>query len=75
MIHVIYPLTPPRMMNGFVDTAALLGPDPYALGISGGSNQLAAMPSLHLGRALLIAIGTIWVGTSDMRCLPWHIRF
>lgn len=69
VIHVIYPLKPPRMMNGFVDTAALLGPDPYELGISVGANQLAAMPSLHVGWALLIAIGAIWIGTSKMKWL------
>lgn len=69
VIHVIYPLKPPRMMNGFVDTAALLGPDPYELGISGGANQLAAMPSLHVGWALLIAIGAIWIGTAGMKWL------
>ncbi len=67
VIHVIYPLKPPRMMAGFVDTAAVLGPDPYELGISGGANQLAAMPSLHVGWALLIAIGAIWIGTSNAR--------
>lgn len=61
MIHVIYPLKPPRMMAGFVDTAAVLGPDPYELGISSGANQLAAMPSLHVGWALLIALGSIWI--------------
>jgi hypothetical protein len=69
VIHVLYPLKPPRMMNGFVDTGALLGPDPYSLGISGGANQLAAMPSLHVGWALLIAIGTIWIGTSRAKWL------
>lgn len=69
VIHVIYPLKPPRMMDGFIDTAALLGPDPYELGISGGANQLAAMPSLHIGWALLIALGVIWIGTSTTKWL------
>ena len=69
VIHVIYPLKPPRMMAGFVDTAAVIGPDPYELGISGGANQLAAMPSLHVGWALLIALGTIWISTSNARWL------
>ena len=67
--HVIYPLKPPRMMEGFVDTGALLGPDPYDLGISTGANQLAAMPSLHVGWALLIALGTIWIGISSTKWL------
>lgn len=69
LIHVVYPLKPPRMMEGFVDTAAVLGPDPYELGISGGANQLAAMPSLHVGWALLIALSTIWIGTSRAKWL------
>lgn len=69
VIHVLYPLKPPRMMNGFVDTGALFGPDPYSFGISGGANQLAAMPSLHVGWSLLIAIGAIWISTSRARWL------
>lgn len=68
-IHVIYPLKPPRMMAGFVDTAVVLGPNPYELGISGGANQLAAMPSMHVGWALLIALGIIWMSTSRLRWL------
>ena len=67
VLHVIYPLKPLRMMDGFVDTAAVLGPDPYKLGISSGANQLAAMPSLHVGWALLIALGAIWISTSKMK--------
>lgn len=66
-IHVIYPLKPPRMMAGFVDTAVVLGPNPYELGISGGANQLAAMPSMHVGWALLIALAVIWMSTSQMK--------
>lgn len=68
-IHVVYPLKPPRMMRGFVDTARVFGPDPYQLSISGGANQLAAMPSLHFGWALLIALGAIWAGHSPRRWL------
>ncbi len=69
VIHVIYPLKPPRMMAGFVDTAALLGPDPYELGISSGANQLAAMPSLHVGWALLVALGVMATGRTKARWL------
>lgn len=57
VVHVAFPLAPPRMFPdwGFVDTMAVFGPNAYA-GASGGSvNQLAAMPSLHVGWALLIA--------------------
>jgi hypothetical protein len=57
VVHVLVPLAPPRMFPqwGFVDTMAVLGPDAYA-GRSGEmANQIAAMPSLHVGWALLIA--------------------
>lgn len=69
VVHVVYSLKPPRMMNGFVDTAAVLGPDPDELGISGGANQLAAMPSLHVGWALLVALGVVATGTSNAKWL------
>jgi hypothetical protein len=57
VVHIIYPLAPPRMFPqwGFVDTMATFGPDAYA-GASGDlANQFAAMPSLHIGWAALIA--------------------
>ena len=74
VIHLLYPLAPPRMMEGvpgfgFVDTGALLGPSPYDLGAGEAANQLAAMPSLHVGWALLVAIGVIWMFTSRWRWL------
>jgi hypothetical protein len=69
LVHVSFPLLPPRMMEGFVDTAKTVGPDPYALGVSGGANQLAAMPSLHVGWALLVAAGVIWMSKSPARWL------
>jgi hypothetical protein len=57
VVHILYPLAPPRMFPqwGFVDTMATLGPNAYA-GTSGAmANQFAAMPSLHIGWAALIA--------------------
>jgi len=57
VIHIVFPLAPPRMFPqwGFVDSMAVYGPNAYA-GASGASaNQFAAMPSLHIGWALLIA--------------------
>lgn len=73
VIHLVYPLAPPRMLDsplfGFVDTGALLGPNPYDLGIAEAANQLAAMPSLHVGWALLVAIGVIWMFDSPWRYL------
>ena len=57
VIHIAFPLAPPRMFGqwGFVDSMAVHGPNPYQ-GASGAvANQFAAMPSLHVGWALLIA--------------------
>lgn len=72
IIHLVYPLAPPRMLDGiygFVDTGALFGPSPYDLGVSEAANQLAAMPSLHVGWSLLVAIGVIWMFESRWRWL------
>ena len=55
--------TPPRMMpwQGFVDTGLVFGPSPYGKGslFSGVANQLAAMPSMHFGWAVVVAWATI----------------
>jgi hypothetical protein len=69
-IHVVYPLAPPRMFPqwGFTDTMAVLGPNAYA-GASGDlANQFAAMPSLHVGWAALIAYV---VARTGPRWLAW----
>lgn len=70
VIHVAYPLAPPRMFPewGFVDTMATLGPSAYEGAASSAANQFAAMPSLHVGWAVLIALvvirtGPRWVAT------------
>jgi hypothetical protein len=58
-IHVAYPLAPPRMLedNGFVDTLQRYGPSIYSQDTNESvANQFAAMPSLHFGWALLIAL-------------------
>lgn len=69
VIHLLYPLAPPRMIGGFVDTAAVFGPNPYDLSISQAANQIAAMPSLHVGWAVLVAIGVIFICNSRWRWL------
>ena len=70
LVQVFWPLAPPRMLGelGFVDTALAYGQSVYgAVGENALSNQFAAMPSLHVGWALLVAIVCI-------RCLesPWR---
>lgn len=69
IIHLAFPLAPPRMLrfDGFVDTARIFGPDPYALGIAKTANELAAMPSMHVGWALLIALAVVRVSGSRWR--------
>lgn len=69
VVHVVFPLAPPRMLSGFVDTAAVFGPNPYDLKIASAANQIAAMPSLHVGWALLVAIGVVWILNSKWRYL------
>ena len=69
IIHLAFPLMPPRLLGsyGFIDTAKVFGPDPYGLGIAKAANELAAMPSLHVGWALLIAIAAIKILKSPAR--------
>lgn len=70
VIHLVYPLAPPRMMYGFVDTLRVYGPSIYpANALDGAANQIAAMPSLHFGWALIEAIAVIVVLTSGWRWL------
>ncbi len=71
MIHLAFPLAPPRLLrfSGFVDTASVFGPDPYALGVTDAANELAAMPSMHVGWALLISLFVVQVSTSRWRWL------
>lgn len=71
-VHVIFPLAPPRLVSGFgmVDTMILTGPSAYPDNSTDGvANQFAAMPSLHVGWALLVAIAVIRVTTSRWRWL------
>ncbi|NNF56183.1 MAG: phosphatase PAP2 family protein [Acidimicrobiales bacterium] len=58
-LHVQYPLAPPRMLDGYVDSGAVFGPNPYELAGSDGANQFAAMPSMHVGWAVLVGL-LIW---------------
>lgn len=71
-VHVLFPLAPPRLMPSFgmVDTMLATGPSAYPDNNTDGvANQFAAMPSLHVGWALLVALAVIRVGTSRWRWL------
>ncbi|MGH8775355.1 MAG: phosphatase PAP2 family protein [Jiangellaceae bacterium] len=61
VLHVAVPLAPPRMFPelGFVDTMTTIGPSAYGGSVAAVANQYAAMPSLHVGWALLIGV-VVW---------------
>lgn len=68
--HLVFPLAPPRMMAGWVDTGVLLGQSVYGPDAESGiANQFAAMPSLHVGWALLVAVFMIRATRSRWRWL------
>ncbi|MFF4272018.1 phosphatase PAP2 family protein [Streptomyces sp. NPDC001536] len=72
VVHLVFPLAPPRMLaaTGLVDTAREYGPSVYGPPQTDHlSNQFAAMPSLHFGWALMVAIGLIVATRSRWRGL------
>ncbi|MET9346989.1 phosphatase PAP2 family protein [Streptomyces termitum] len=74
-LHILLPLAPPRMLAaaGLVDTARIYGPSVYGAAPEADSmaNQFAAMPSLHFGWALMVAIGLI--AASRSRLSRWWL--
>jgi hypothetical protein len=71
-VHVAFPLAPPRMLDGFVDTLAVHGPNIYPSDPHDSvANQFAAMPSLHFGWAAMVAIGWIVTHRGRARHLAW----
>ncbi len=72
VIHALFPLAPPRMLadTGLVDTGQLYGPSVYgAPDTHSLANQYAAMPSLHVGWSILVAVTLIAVTRSRWRWL------
>lgn len=69
ILHLVYPLVPPRKLPGFIDTGVVFGPSPYDLSASAAANQLAAMPSLHVGWAVIVALSIIALSRSRWRLL------
>ncbi|WP_433291733.1 phosphatase PAP2 family protein [Actinoplanes sp. CA-030573] len=62
VVHLLFPLAPPRMLAsvGMLDTGRLFGPAVYGSPSTDTlTNQYAAMPSLHVGWALAVAIALI----------------
>jgi hypothetical protein len=64
-------VAPPRLIGGtgLVDTAAVYGQSVYAAIGSGLADQYAAMPSIHVGWAVLISIAIVTCSTSKWRWL------
>lgn len=71
LLHVVFPLAPPRLLpgRGFVDTMAVYGPSAYGESTDGLTNQLAAMPSLHAAWAMVVALVLVSVVRSPWRWL------
>lgn len=64
LLHLLVPLAPPRLVASFamIDTGTLHSQSPYGDPATDSlANQYAAMPSLHVGWALVIAFGMIAV--------------
>jgi hypothetical protein len=63
------PVAPPRLLPqlGFVDTAVLYGQSVYGRGGLKIAPQLAAMPSVHVAWAVLIAVAVIATSSSRYR--------
>jgi hypothetical protein len=71
-VHLLYPLAPPRMLasTGLLDLSAQYGPHVYSDPATDTfANQYAAMPSLHVGWALVVAGALIAAGRTRLRLL------
>ncbi len=72
-LHLLFPLAPPRMLPaaGLVDTGQVYGPTVYGRtpATDTMANQFAAMPSLHVGWAVMVALGLIAATRSRWRLL------
>lgn len=73
VLHLAFPLAPPRMLPAarLVDTGQVYGPTVYRAAPDADTlaNQFAAMPSLHFGWALMLALGMIAATRSPWRAL------
>jgi hypothetical protein len=69
LIIQFVPVAPPRLLagSGLVDTAVLYGQSVY--GIAGGFDEFSAMPSVHVGWAIIVAIAVVTAARSRWRWL------
>ncbi len=76
VLHLLFPLAPPRLFGPteMMDTSAVFGPAVYGKPEANSmANQFAAMPSLHVGWAVVIAVGLIVTSRSRLRWL-WMLH-
>ncbi|WP_327256681.1 phosphatase PAP2 family protein [Streptomyces sp. NBC_01244] len=73
VLHLAFPLAPPRLLGAadLIDTGQVYGPTVYGAAPAADTvaNQFAAMPSLHFGWALMLALGMIAATSSRWRAL------
>jgi hypothetical protein len=64
-------VAPPRLIpgTGLIDTAAVYGQSVYAVVGSNFADQYAAMPSIHVGWAMLISVAVVRCSTNRFRWL------
>jgi hypothetical protein len=67
----LIPVAPPRLLpsTGMVDTAVQYGQSVYSWGGGFDADEFSAMPSVHVGWALIVAIAVITVSRSRWRWL------
>jgi len=61
----LMPVAPPRMLPGIVDTGVLYDQSVYSSGLA--ADQLSAMPSVHVGWALLVGWAVLRISRSRYR--------
>jgi hypothetical protein len=67
----LIPVAPPRMLQGlgFVDTALVYKQSVYTALGRGAADQLSAMPSVHVGWAVVIGLAAVTISRSRWRWL------
>jgi hypothetical protein len=78
LLYLTLPLAPPRFLPGYTDTlertswAGWWSGDASApRGLGGATDQLAAMPSMHVGWAVWVAIAVVATTASPWRHVAW----